>query len=128
MFAHITLGVLLSLAVSFLFSILATITIEKEIFSIESMDMLMIGVHALCVFLGSILAISKEQGRIAVITGAVTVCYLLMLVCINLLVFSDGFSGVGTGILGMLSGGLIATLLKSKMLGAKKHHKKMRSC
>ena len=127
MFAHITLGVLLSLAVSLLFSILATITIEKEIISMESMNILMIGVHALSVFLGSILAISKEQGRIAVIAGAVTVCYLLILVCINMLVFSDGFSGVGTGILGMLSGGLIATLIKSKMLGVKKRHKKMRS-
>ena len=127
MFAHITLGVLLSLAVSLLFSILATITIEKEIISMESMNILMIGVHALSVFLGSILAISKEQGRIAVIAGAVTICYLLILVCINMLVFSDGFSGVGTGILGMLSGGLIATLIKSKMLGVKKRHKKMRS-
>lgn len=124
---HIAFGMLLSLGISFLLSILVTVLIEKEVIPLTSLKVFMIGTHALSVFIGSILAISKEKGRIAIIAGMVAACYLLVLVCINMLVFSEGFDGLGTGILGMLAGGLIATLTKTKMFGVKKHHIKMRS-
>ena len=110
---HIALGILVSLIVSFLLSILVTVLIEKEVISIENMNVLMPATHALSVLFGSLLVISKERGRIAVIAGAIAACYLLVLVCVNMLVFSEGFDGLVTGILGVLSGGLVAILAKS---------------
>lgn len=124
---HITFGILLSLTVSFLLSILATVLIENEVTPITSMNILMIGIHAVSVFIGSTLAITMEKGRIAIVAGIITACYFLILVCINMLVFSEGFAGLGTGMLGMMAGGLIAVLTKSKMSGTKKHRIKMHS-
>ena len=124
---HITFGLLLSLIVSFLLSTLATVLIEKEITPIASMNMLMIGIHVLSVFVGTTLATSMEKGRIAIVAGIVTACYFLILVCINMLLFSEGFENLGIGVLSIIAGGLIAVLAKSKTGRSKKHHIKMRS-
>lgn len=124
---HIAFGLLLSLIVSFLLSTLATVLIEKEITPIASMNMLMIGIHVLSVFVGTTLATSMEKGRIAIVAGIVTACYFLILVCINMLLFSEGFENLGIGVLSIIAGGLIAVLAKSKTGRSKKRHIKMRS-
>lgn len=124
---HITFGLLLSLIVSFLLSTLATVLIEREITPIASMNMLMIGIHVLSVFVGTTLATSMEKGRIAIVAGIVTACYFLILVCINMLLFSEGFENLGIGVLSIIAGGLIAVLAKSKTGRSKKRHIKMRS-
>ncbi len=124
---HIVFGVLLSLLSTLLMSILLTAMIEKEIISFEAIPAFTICVHAISVFVGTMLSVSIEKGRIAVVAGIVSACYFVILLCFNMLIFSAGFEGIGMGVVSVLAGGLLGTIIKSKFNGKKKHRIKLHS-
>ena len=124
---HIALGVLVTLACTFLMSLLLAIMVENEVVAVNSVPTYTIGIHTITVLIGSMLSASLEKGKIAVMAGAVAGCYLLVLLCINMLVFSEGFAGIGSGIFSAIAGALLTILIKGKFSGKKKHRIKMRS-
>lgn len=124
---HIMLGLVLSLISLFALSIILTVLVEKEVIDIDIIPVLAGMPHAISAFIGTILGLSLEKGRIAIVTGVVAVLYLLMLLCVNMLVYSTGISGIGPAIIGILSGGALAALLFDKIGNRKKHRIKVRS-
>jgi MFS family permease len=124
---NIVLGGLISIICMLLLSVLLTVLVENETVSISSVSVFTMAIHLLSVFLGTILSITLEKGRIAVIAGIITVAYLVVLLCVNMLVFSAGFNGFGAGILSALAGGVLAILLKGRLMGKKKYKIKKRS-
>ena len=124
---HIILGVLMSVACTFALSILLAVLVEKEAVSISAVPTLSVGVHAISIFVGSMLSMTLEKGRIAIIAAIVAAAYLVILLCINMLIFSSGFEGIGATILSVFLGGLLSVFIKGKFSGNKKHRIKMRS-
>lgn len=124
---HIVFGVLLAIGCAFILSILAATMVEKEIVSINSVSKITLLIHAISVFAGSLLSISLEKGRIAVVAAITTLSYLFVIVCMNMLFFSSGFQGVGGGIISCLIGGMLSIVIKGKHKGKSKHRMKIRS-
>lgn len=124
---NIALGVLISLISMLLLSVLLTVIVEKETVSFSSVSAFTIAIHIISVFIGTIVSVTLEKGRIAIVAGIVSGAYFVVLLCANMLIFSAGFDGVGAGILSILAGGLFSVLVKGKLMGKKKHKIKMRS-
>ena len=125
--AHITVGVVLSLISTFIFSILLTILVEREVVSIKNAPMFVMGIHALSTIIGSMLAVFLEKGRIALVAGIVTAGYFLILLSINMLIFSSGFEGMGQCVLASLAGGLISVLINMRGSRKRKYNIKVHS-
>lgn len=124
---HIILGVLLSVACTFVLSILLTVLVENEVISISAVPILSAVIHAISIFVGTLLSTAMEKGRIAIVAVIVVATYLIILLCINMLVFSSGFEGMGSTILSVFLGALLSVFINGKFFGRKKHQIKMRS-
>ena len=124
---HIALGVLLSAICTFIMSIILTVMVENETISPGATSSFAIGIHAISVFIGSMLSLTLGKGRIAVVAGIVAVCYLVVLLCINMLIFSSGFESIGAEMISSFAGGLLSMFLKIKFNGKKKHRMKVHS-
>lgn len=124
---HIGLGILISLICAVLMSIILAVMTEKEIISVDTAPSFVVAIHAISVFIGSIISLAFEKGRIASIAGAVATSYLLLLLCANMLIYSSGFRGLGGGVISTYAGSLVAVMIKSKISGKNKHRMKVRS-
>lgn len=124
---HIGLGILISLICAVLLSIVLAVMIEKEIIAVDAAPSFAVAIHAISVFIGSIISLSFEKGRIAMIAGVVATSYLLLLLCINMLIYSSGFAGLGGGVISAYVGSLLAVMIKSKISGKNKRRTKVRS-
>ena len=125
--SHIVLGALLSLISLFIMSVILAIMVEKEVIPITAMPTFAMGIHAISVFVGSLLATILEKGRIAIVAAIVAVFYLLALLCVNMLIFSSGITGMGLTVIGSAIGGLAAVVIKGNICRSKKYRTKLRS-
>ena len=107
--------------------IVLAVMIEKEIIAVDAAPSFAVAIHAISVFIGSIISLSFEKGRIAMIAGVVATSYLLLLLCINMLIYSSGFAGLGGGVISAYVGSLLAVMIKSKISGKNKRRTKVRS-
>ena len=123
----IGIGILISIFTAFLLSILLTVLVENETIRPESVPVVAAAVHAISVFFGAMVATTIEKGRIAVIAGISGAGYFILLLCINMLVFSSGFNYILSCAAGVLCGVLITILIKAKFAGKKKHRIKIPS-
>ncbi len=125
--AHTAIGIVVSLVSAFIFSVLLSVLIERELVSFNNATAFTMGIHMLSILIGSIVAISLEKGRIALVAGIVTAGHFLILLCINMLIFSSGFEGIGQCVLASLGGGLISVLINMKRSRKKKYNIKVHS-
>ena len=124
---NVSLGILLTMVCAFLLSILLTVLVENERIHLSGIPVYLYGIHAISVFIGTLLSLTLEKGRLAIIAGIVAAAYFVILVSINMLVFSSGFEGIIGTAAGISAGGALSVLLKAKTGGGKKHKVKMRS-
>lgn len=124
---HIGIGVGIALILSLVLSVVIAALVNNEVINISSIPLCMIPLHAISIFAGSMVSLLLEKGRVAVMAGIICACYLAVLLCINMLFFTDGFSGVLMGALGILCGGALAVLVNLKFSGQKKPRIKLRS-
>ncbi len=123
----IAIGTAVSVLCMLLLSVLLTVLVENEAVSSTMVTIAALCIHAISVFAGSMLSLTGQKGRIAVVAGTVTASYFLMQICVNMLFFSAGFEGVAAGLVSMLVGGVIAVLIKSRLGQKKKYRAKVRS-
>ena len=124
---HITLGIILSLLSTFILSILITTLLDKEILELKAIPIITNISHALSVFIGTIVAITLHKEKLAIVAGTIAGTYLVIALCANMLLFSNGFEGIGAGIISIFIGGLIPILLKTMVFGKKRNTVKIRS-
>lgn len=91
---HIAAGALLALASSLLLSVIVTMLVEKGYIAMGSTSIPIFVTHAISVFSGATLAIRIEKGRTAIVSGVVSAVYWLILLCVNMLIFTEGIEGV----------------------------------
>ena len=127
MVSHIVLGVLFALVSLLILSVILAIMVENEVISITAMPAFSMGIHVISVFIGSLLAAILGKGRIAIVVATVTVFYLLSLLCVNMLVFSSGITGIGSTMICACIGGLAAVVIKGNICRSKKYHGKLHS-
>ena len=124
---HIGIGIGIALVLALVLSVAIAALVNNEVINIASIPLCMIPLHAISIFVGSMVSLLLEKGRVAVVAGIICACYLAVLLCTNMLFFTDGFSGILTGTLGILSGGALSVLVNLKFAGQKKLRLKLRS-
>lgn len=124
---NVSLGILLTMVCAFLLSILLTVLVENERIQISGISVCLYGIHAISVFIGTLLSLTLEKERLAIIAGIVAAAYFVILISINMLVFSSGFEGVIGTAAGILAGCALSVLLKVKQSAGKRHKVKLRS-
>ena len=125
--SHIVIGALLSLASLFILSVILAILVEKETISITATPAIARAIHTVCVLAGSLLSIILEKGRTAIVAAIVTGVYLVALVCMNMLIFSSGITGIGSTAASAAIGAFVAVVIHGYISREKRHRVKLRS-
>ena len=124
---HIGLGVITTIVLSLALSVGLAALVNSEMISISTLPLFAALIHAISTFIGSMVSMLMEKKGIAIVAGIICGCYAAILIGVNMLIFSNGFSGLLTGITGILLGSGSALLINMKLTGQSKFKLKTRS-
>ena len=127
MIKHIAIGAMFALVISLLLSVILTVLVEKGYISMNGISIPIYICHTISVFSGATVAIRMEKGRTAVVSGIVAVVYWLILICVNMLILTDGIEGIANCCIAVLAGFAIAIGANCRVGVKRKYAIKMRS-
>ena len=118
------MGVGISLGLMALLGALAAWLLNGEQIDLGSAQWLAIAAQAIGTFVGVWVALTVCKEKMAIVTGVTVAGAAVLLLCISMLVFADGFSNVLVGLGAMAAGGLVACLIKLKAGAGKRKRRK----
>lgn len=117
----ISAGIIAALIISTLLSAgLTSLTVNGKVKE-EITGIYIFIIRALSVLIGSLLGTGLEKGKYLPVISAVTLGYLLVLLGFGITVYNGSFQNFGGGIVSILSGSVIACLIKLKPQKRQKH-------
>ena len=119
------LGVGVSIGFMVLFASVAAWLINGEQMDLDSAQWLAIAAQAIGTFAGVWVALIVCKEKMAIVTGVTTAGAAILLLCISMLVFANGFANMLAGLGTMAAGGLAACLIKLKTVAVKQKRRKM---
>lgn len=111
------IGVIVSITLSFLLSMLITFMVNKEVMMVDSLDLLSCFIWIISVVTGTLISQKKASGMKLAAVGATALCYIIILSVFAIALFEANIGSIGKGAPIVLIGvipAIIAILKKSK--------------